>query len=550
MAQDTAQDYVEVIPLGGMGEIGKNMFAYRYEDEILLVDGGLAFPDSTMMGVDLIIPRIEYLQQNAALIKGWVLTHGHEDHIGSMPYIVPRLPKVPIYGAGLTLGLVREKLYEFGLRDGDLDLRPVESDARVQIGKHFTVDLVRMTHSIPDNSGMIIRTPVGNIVHTGDFKLDPFPTDGKLSQLERLTDIGDEGAMLLISDSTNAERPGHSQSEKDVAANIEEIISAAKGRVFITTFASHIHRIQNIIGISERNRRRMVMEGRSMLKYAQVAMGLNIMTMKDPLVTSDDLGTLPDREVLFMCTGSQGQPMSTLSRLALGTHAKLALKRGDTVIMSSSPIPGNEEAVNLIINKLYELGVEVFAPPNFKVHASGHASQDELREVLERVRPTFFLPWHGEPRHQINHMRLAQSLEQPPKRTLVVQNGDIIQVSKTEFKVAGQVPAGGVYVDGLGVGDVSDETLTDRQAMGTEGIMMITAVLHPVPHVELVSRGFVRSNRELENSIKNVALEVLEDGIREKRRMEDIRDDIYGAVRKFVRKVTGRSPVLIPVLVE
>ncbi|MBC7646121.1 MAG: ribonuclease J, partial [Pseudopedobacter sp.] len=222
MAQDTAQDYVEVIPLGGMGEIGKNMFAYRYEDEILLVDGGLAFPDSTMMGVDLIIPRIEYLQQNAALIKGWVLTHGHEDHIGSMPYIVPRLPKVPIYGAGLTLGLVREKLYEFGLRDGDLDLRPVESDARVQIGKHFTVDLVRMTHSIPDNSGMIIRTPVGNIVHTGDFKLDPFPTDGKLSQLERLTDIGDEGAILLISDSTTAERPGHSQSEKDVAANIEE----------------------------------------------------------------------------------------------------------------------------------------------------------------------------------------------------------------------------------------------------------------------------------------------------------------------------------------
>ncbi len=541
---------VEVIALGGMGEIGKNMFAFRYRDEILIVDGGLAFPDSNMLGIDLIIPRIDYLQQNAALIKGWILTHGHEDHIGAMPYIIPRLPKVPIYGAPLTLGLLGEKLSEFGIKESDVDFQIFRDDAQIKVGKYFVVDMIRMTHSIPDNFGMIIRTPAGNIVHTGDFKLDNFPSDGKLSQLEKLAAAGDEGVMLLISDSTNAERPGTTPSEADIALGIEEVVAQAKGRVFITTFASQIHRLQNIIYIAEKYRRKVIMEGRSMLKYSQVATQLEIMHMKEPLITADEMGDLGDVQLLFMCTGSQGQPMSTLTRLAMGNHAKLALKRGDSVIMSSNPIPGNEEAVNEVINRLYQIGVDVFYPPTYKVHASGHASQEDLKVVLDLVKPTFFLPWHGEPRHQINHMRLAQSGKVPPKRVLVVQNGDIVQVSETDFKVTGKVAAGGVYVDGLGVGDISDEIIGDRQMMGAEGVLIVTGVLHPVPHVELISRGFVRQGRDLENSIKGVALEVLENGVREKRRMEDIRDDLYGAVRKFVRKVTGRTPVLIPVLVE
>lgn len=544
------EKHVEVIPLGGMGEIGKNMFAFRYADEIMIVDGGLAFPDSYMPGIDLLIPRIDYLQQNAALIKGWVLTHAHEDHIGAMPYIIPRLPKVPIYGAQLTLGLLQEKLSEFGIKDQDIDLRVISSDERIKLSRYFTVDLFSMTHSIPDNSGMIIHTPVGRIVHTGDFKLDQHPSDGKLSNLAKLAETGTEGALLLISDSTNAERPGWTPSEAEIAENIGKIVRNAKGRVFLTTFASHTHRIQNIINISESCNRRVIMEGRSMLKYAQVSQSLNYLKLQDPLVSTEEMGDLGDDQVLFLCTGSQGQPMSVLSRLAFGNHAKLSLKRGDTVILSSSPIPGNEEAVNTVINRLYELGVEVYYPPTHKVHASGHGSQEELKLILNLTKPKYFLPWHGEPRHQINHARLASQVPNPPKRTIIAENGDVVLLGRDEFKLGGKVPAGAVYVDGLGVGDISEDIIQDRLAMSTDGVLIVTAVLHPVPHVELITRGFVRPNRDLENSIRQVAQESLETGLREKKRMEDIRDDIYSTIRRFVRKVTGRTPILIPIVVE
>lgn len=542
--------HLEVIPLGGMGEIGKNMFAYRFDNEIMMVDGGLAFPDAHMLGIDLLIPRIDYLQQNADLIKGWILTHGHEDHIGALPYILPRLPKVPIYGARLTLGLLREKLSEFGIRDEDVDLREVDTDARLKIGRSFTVDLFRMTHSIPDNAGYVLHTPVGRVVHTGDFKLDQHPTDGKLSNLDKIARAGEEGVLLLISDSTSAERPGFTPSEAEIAQNLESVIAQARGRVFVTTFASHTHRIQNIIYAAEKHGRRVVMEGRSMIKYAQVAQGLGYLDLKDPLITTDEMGDLQDAQVLFICTGSQGQPMSVLSRLAFGNHAKIALHPGDTVILSSNPIPGNEEAVNTVVNRLYELGVEVYYPPTYKVHASGHGSQEELKTVLGLARAKFFLPWHGEPRHQINHARLAQGMPKPPQRTLIAKNGDVIRLTADDFRVTGTVPAGAVYVDGLGVGDISDDIIQDRMAMSSDGVLILTAVLHPTPHVELVSRGFVKANRDLEGSIRKVALDAVEGGMREKKRLEDVRDDMYGAVRRFVRKVTGRNPVLIPLLVE
>jgi ribonuclease J len=542
--------HLDVIPLGGMGEIGKNIFAYRYGDEIMVVDGGLAFPDSHQMGIDLIIPRIDYLQQNAHMIKGWILTHGHEDHIGGLPYILPRLPRVPVYGGGLTMGLLREKLSEFGIKDADTDLREVGMNDKVQIGTHFHVEFIRMTHSIPDNAGYILTTPVGRVLHTGDFKLDEHPTDGLLSDLPRIEQAGKDGVLLLISDSTNAERQGRTTSEADVSRALEEVIAGCKGRVFLTTFASQVHRIQNILNMAHRQRRRVVMEGRSMLKYAQVAQTLGYMTAPDPFLTSEEVGGLQDQQVLFVCTGSQGQPMSVLSRLAFGTHAKIALRRGDSVILSSNPIPGNEEAVNLVINRLYEIGVDVYYPPNHKVHASGHGSQEELAQVLNLARPKYFLPWHGEPRHQINHARLAQTLPRPPKRTLIAKNGDVVRLGPDEFKVSGTVPAGAVYVDGLGVGDIGDDVLLDRVNMSQEGILIMTAVLHPVPHVEIVSRGFVRANRELDNQIRRVALEAVEQGVREKKRLEDVRDDMYGAVRRFVRKVTGRNPVLIPMIVD
>ncbi|UBV42434.1 ribonuclease J [Deinococcus taeanensis] len=545
-----AAPHLEVIPLGGMGEIGKNITAYRYGDEIMVVDAGLAFPESHQMGIDLIIPRIDYLQQHAGLIKGWILTHGHEDHIGGLPYILPRLPRVPVYGAGLTLGLVREKLAEFGIKDGEVDLREVGLTDKVRIGTHFQVEFIRMTHSIPDNAGYILTTPAGVVLHTGDFKLDEEPSDGKVSDLARIEQAGREGVLLLLSDSTNAERPGRTVSEAEVARNLETLIAGLKGRVFMTTFASNVHRIQNVINIAHRQRRRVVMEGRSMLKYAQVAQTLGYMELPEPFLTNDEVGGLQDQQVLYVCTGSQGQPMSVLSRLAFGNHAKIALRRGDSVILSSNPIPGNEEAVNLVINRLYEIGVDVYYPPAYRVHASGHGSQEELATVLNLARPKYFLPWHGEPRHQINHARLAQTLPRPPKRTLIAKNGDVIRLSQDDFKVTGTVPAGAVYVDGLGVGDIGDDVLLDRVNMSQEGILIMTAVLHPTPHVEIVSRGFVRANRELDNQIRKVALEAVDQGMREKKRLEDVRDDMYGAVRRFVRKVTGRNPVLIPLIVD
>ena len=549
-ADTTATPTLQVIPLGGMGEIGKNIFAYRYGDEIMVVDGGLAFPKAHQMGIDLIVPRIDYLLENQHMIKGWVLTHGHEDHIGGLPYIFPRLPRVPVYSAGLTLGLVREKLSEFGIKDGDVDLREVQPGDKVRVGQNFHVEFVRMTHSIPDNMGYILTTPVGRIVHTGDFKLDEEPADGKTSDLERLEQVGKEGVLLLISDSTNAERPGHTPSEAEIARNLEQVVANCRGRVFLTTFASNVHRIQNVLHIAHRQGRRVVMEGRSMIKYAQVAQQLGYMEAPDPFLTSDDVGELQDQQILFVCTGSQGQPMAVLGRLAFGTHAKIALRRGDTVILSSNPIPGNEDAVNLIVNRLYEIGVDVVYPPNPRIHASGHASQEELATVLNLTRPKFFLPWHGEPRHQINHAKLAQTLPRPPKRTLIAKNGDIVTLGADEFRVSGTVPAGGVYVDGLGVGDVGDEVLLDRVNLSQEGLIIMNAVLHPTPHVEIVTRGFVRPNRELDHQIRRVALEVVEQGVREKKRLEDVRDDMYGAVRRFVRKATGRNPILIPMIVD
>lgn len=546
----SATPFLEVIPLGGMGEIGKNITAYRYGDEIMVVDGGLAFPESHQMGIDLIIPRIDYLQQNAGLIKGWILTHGHEDHIGGLPYILTRMPRVPVYGAPLTLGLVREKLLEFGVKDGEIDLQEADVESRVKIGTHFDVQFIRMTHSIPDNAGYILTTPVGKIIHTGDFKLDEEPRDGKLSDLGKIEQAGKEGVLLLISDSTNAERPGHSVSEAEVARNLETVIAGCKGRVFMTTFASNVNRIQNVIDIAHRQSRRVVMEGRSMLKYAQVAQQVGYLDLPDPFLTNDEVGGLQDQQVLYVCTGSQGQPMSVLSRLAFGNHAKIALRRGDSVILSSNPIPGNEEAVNLVINRLYEIGVDVYYPPAYRIHASGHGSQEELATVLNLARPKFFLPWHGEPRHQINHARLAQTLPRPPKRTLIAKNGDVVRLGPDEFKVTGTVPAGAVYVDGLGVGDIGDDVLLDRVSLSQEGVLIMTAVLHPTPSVEVVSRGFARANRDLDNQIRKVALEAVENGLREKRRLEDVRDDMYGAVRRFVRKATGRNPVLIPLLVD
>lgn len=544
---------LRIIPLGGMGEIGKNMFAFEYDDEILLIDGGLAFPDADMLGVDLLVPKIDWVVENAEKVKGWVLTHGHEDHIGGIPYMLRLLPKIPMYGAKLTLGLLRGKFDEFKINESDLDLHEITTDDRIKISKFFTVDFFQMTHSIPDNSGLIIHTPIGRVVHSGDFKLDYHPADGKTSHLHKIAQAGNEGVLALISDSTRAESPGHSPSERDVAAAIEDIVASAKKRVIVTTFSSHVHRLQNVVRIAEKYDRRVGIEGRSMIKNTRIAQELGYLEVKHPLVSSEQIADLADDKVLFLCTGSQGQPMAALSRLANGTHAKIKLKAGDTVIMSSSPIPGNEEAVGRVINQLYEREINLFYPPAYKVHTSGHAYQQELKLILDLTRPKFFIPWHGEWRHQANHKKLAESMAQPPQKSIIFQNGDIIELSRDDMKVNGQIDAGVILIDNVGGRkgeEVTEPIIRDRQMLSSEGIVVIVAVMGRTPSIEVISRGVVEKDHELLKEIETMALESLKRGIREKRRMNDIRDDIFYPVRRYIRKATGRNPLIVPTLVE
>ena len=549
-AQAAGSGHVEIVPLGGMGEIGKNITAFRYEDEILVVDGGLAFPTETMPGVDLLIPRIDYLVQHKEKIRAWVLTHGHEDHIGGLPFLLPQLPKVPVYGAKLTLGLLRGKLEEFGLSPGSFELKEVDPDARIRVGRYFTVDLYRMTHSIPDNSGFILHTPVGRIVHTGDFKLDPTPIDGKISHLAKVAEAGREGVLLLIADSTNAERPGYTPSEAEVAEALDLVIGRAKGRVFVTTFASHTHRVQSVIRIAEKYGRKVAVEGRSMVKFSRIAQELGYLEIKDRLYTLDELNDLPDEEVLILATGSQGQPMAVLSRLAFDRHTKLSVKPGDTVILSSSPIPGNESAVNRVINRLYEIGAFVFYPPAYRVHTSGHASREELKLILNLTQPKFFIPWHGEVRHQTNFAWLAESMPKPPEKIFIPKNGDVLHLTPNDLRKVGEVPAGAYYVDGLGVGDITDEILEERHRMAADGIVIITAVAGPDPVAEVMSLGFVKAGQKLLGEIRRMVESALVEGMKKKKSLEAIRDDIYYPVKKFIKKATGRDPVLIPIVIE
>lgn len=543
---------LRIIPFGGMGEIGKNMFAFEYEDEILLVDGGLAFPDADMLGVDILVPKIDWVVENADRVVGWVLTHGHEDHIGGLPYMLKQLPKIPMYGAKLTLGLLRGKFDEFKLSESDVDLHEVSTDERIKISKNFTVDYFRMTHSIPDNSGLVIHTPLGRIVHSGDFKLDYNPADGKTSHLHKIAQAGEDGVLLLISDSTNAERPGYTPSERDVMAAVDEVVARATGRVIVTTFSSHVHRLQNFIRVAERYDRRVSLEGRSMIKNVGIAHDLGYIEMRHPLVDAQDLGELQDDKVMFLCTGSQGQPMAALSRLASGSHRKISLKAGDTIIMSSNPIPGNEEAVGRVINQLYERGVNVLYPPTYKVHASGHASQEELKLILDLARPKFFIPWHGEVRHQVNHKRLAEGMSNPPKKSIIPTNGDIIELSRDDLKVVGHMDIEIVYIDSVGrsTDQITEPVIRDRQMLSNEGVVVIMAVASRQPTVEVITRGVAQGQNGLVKDIERIALENLTRGVKEKKRLNDIRNDIFYPVRRHIRKATGRNPLIVPTVIE
>ncbi len=544
---------LRIIPFGGMGEIGKNMFAFEYQDEILMVDGGLAFPDADMLGVDILVPKIDWVIENAKRIKGWVLTHGHEDHIGGLPYMLKQLPKkIPMYGARLTLGFLRGKFEEFKLKESDVDLREITPDDRIKISNFFTVDFFRMTHSIPDNSGLIIHTPLGRIVHSGDFKLDYHPADGKTSHLAKIAAAGAEGVLLMLSDSTNGERPGFTASERDVMMAADELVAKAPGRVIVTTFSSHVHRLQNFIRVAEKHDRRVAVEGRSMIKNTKIAQDLGYLETKRPLLSMDQLKELQDDKIMVLATGSQGQPMAALSRLAGGTHRKLSLHKNDTIIMSSNPIPGNEEAVNRVVNQLYERGVRVLYPPRYKVHASGHGSQEELKLILDLARPKFFIPWHGEPRHQVNHAWLAESMPTKPEKIVIPHNGDVLELTQDDLKVVASVDAGIVYIDSMGrsADEIGEPVIRDRQTLSNEGVVVIMALAGKKPSVEVIVRGVAGGDNGMTKEIERIALDGLKRGIREKKRLNDIRDDIFYPVRRYLRKATGRNPLIVPTVIE
>ena len=553
-----ANGAVRVIPLGGVGEIGKNMLVLEIGDDILVIDSGLMFPDEEMLGIDLVIPDTRYLVQQRSRIRGILLTHGHEDHVGALPYVLPEIPNVPIWGTKLTLGLLRTKLREHKLAD-KVDLREVTPGTPFRVGG-VDCDSYSVCHSIPDAVGFTIETPFGTIVHSGDWKFDHTPVDGRLTDFARLSAIAAKGVLLLLSDSTRAEASGYTPSERHVGEIFDGIMAHAQGRIITTTFASNISRIKQIIDIASAWGRKTAIIGRSMENYTRTARELGYLDVpQGALVHPGEVGKLPDGEVCIITTGSQGEPTSALSRMALGDHRHVVVKEGDTVVMSSSPIPGNEELVSRTVDNLFKLGAEVVYEPNVRPHVSGHASQEELKLLLNILRPTHFIPIHGEYRMLVRHARIAVDLGVAPERTFVMTNGDVLQIDGKGARLADRVPVGQVYVDGLGVGDVSQAVMRDRWSIGSEGVFLVVLSIdretgRVVAGPDIVTKGFVPEEdaAEIIEGSKRVIREGLEEAQTGDRLAEvaTLRDEIHSRVSSYLYERTKRRPMVLPVLMQ
>jgi len=551
-------DSVRVVPLGGVGEIGKNMLALELGDDIVVVDSGLMFPDEEMLGIDLVIPDVRYLVERRSRLRGILLTHGHEDHVGALPYVMRELPDLPMYGTKLTLGLLRTKLREHRLAER-ADLREIAPGTPFSVGG-IEVDSYAVCHSIPDAVGFTIETPLGTIVHSGDWKFDHTPVDGRQTDFARLSEIAARGVLLLLSDSTRAESAGYTPSERHVAEILDGIMARAPGRVITTTFASNISRIKQIIDIASAWGRKTAIIGRSMENYTRTARELGYLEVPTGgLVHPGDLAKLPDNEICIITTGSQGEPTSALSRMALGDHRHVAVKEGDTVVMSSSPIPGNEELVSRTVDNLFKLGAEVIYEAGVRPHVSGHASQEELKLLLSILRPMHFIPIHGEYRMLVRHARLALDLGVAPERTFVVTNGDVVHIARDGARLADRVPVGQVYVDGLGVGDVTQSVMRDRWSIGSDGIFLVVVSIdrntgRVVAGPDIVTKGFV-PQEEAAELIEGARQRVIE-GLAEAQtgdhlaEVATLRDEIHSTVSKYLYERTKRRPRVLPVLMQ
>ena len=512
--QKNKKKNLKLIPLGGVGEIGKNMAILEYDDEIIVLDCGMTFPDDDMPGIDIVIPDITYLIKNIDKVKGIFLTHGHEDHIGAVPYVMKKI-NVPVYGTNLTLGLVESKLQEHNISKENLHI--VNPGETIKT-KYFSVEYIQACHSIPDSVSFGIKTPVGNILFTGDFKIDYTPIDGDKMDLHRIAQLGTEGIMLLCADSTNVERPGFTMSERSVGKTFIELFSKAEGRIIVATFASNVHRVQQIIKAAEKFKRKVAISGRSMVNVIKVATELNKLDVKKgTLIDLKDINKYDESRIVLLMTGSQGEPMSALNRMAYGEHRKLVLTENDTVIISASPIPGNEKIFFGLVNRLVEMGVKVIHSSLADVHVSGHACQEELKLIHTLAKPKFFIPVHGESRHLKRHAKLAVELGMPEENTFIGRNGTVFEFTpKQECFISGTVESGNVLVDGLGVGDVKSAVLRDRKHLSEDGMIIVMLVLEKntreiISGPEIVSRGFiyVKENLDLVSEMRKVVEKTL-----------------------------------------
>jgi ribonuclease J len=549
-----------VLALGGLGEIGKNMYVFEYEKDMIIVDMGFKFPDDEMLGIDYIIPDISYLEDKKDRIKGVFITHGHEDHIGGIPYLLPKIG-APIYAPALTAGLIEGKLEEFGqAATTKLNVIDPEKDI-IKLGC-FEIELIRVTHSIPDAVAVSISTPIGRAIITGDFKFDHSPIDNKNIDVGKFARFGDEGVLLLMSDSTGAESPGYSPSEKSITENINRIIAEAPGRIVIASFSSQINRIQMIIDAAKKHNRKLAFSGRSLLRNVEITVRLGYLRIPAGLVIKiEDINKYPENQVAIMSTGSQGEAMSALSRMASGDHRSVKIKEGDTILFSSSPIPGNESAIVHVIDDLFRAGANVIYEGRGESahHVSGHPGQEELKMMLNLVRPKYFMPVHGERHHLVKHQELATEVGLPAQNVFVMDNGDVLEMSDSGARVLDQkVPNGLILVDGLGIGDIGEIVLRDRKAMSTEGIFVVICTVDKrsgalLTSPDIISRGFIymRENERLVNNTRNEVKKILErkDGDAPQN-WSVVKTRIRDRVADYLYNETRRRPMVIPVVIE